>query len=573
MQKSIKNTLTATAATSLMLVNMPAHILTALPSEIPIINKNIPLSQNNYFKNRQSVYGQLKFVKDIEPSIFENATPRIHLELLLFISGPEQFKAAAVFRGAGKSTLLNKVLILNRVFFEYEPFTMIVSSDKEKAQSFLKDIKSLIEKAKSKGYAIDKGDVWTQSRVEVIVNKGLKDKNGKSLERRSFIAAFGAGQDPRGYTYENVRPTLIIVDDLESKIGQYSIYNRKNRQKLKEWFYADLMPCLHPTRGQFIIIGTILHEDSILNNIICEKEQEKIKTKNEEDEESDFETHISDWHVKVIPIVNNGKSAWNSRFALQKIEKLKKRLERNGMANEFYQEYMCKAMSPDKQLFKKEYFKYFTGFKYSPDVEKFEVKDAISTKTFDIAKPTHINTQNGEIELATCRIYTTMDLASFDGADRTAIITFAITPKGDVYNLDISAGHWTPFEKAAHATRVQITFNPERFGIEKASAQNDFFYTIDVMQKETGVRIPVEPLSHHSKAKNIRISNMHGLFATGRIYFNGISSMTSEIEAELLAFDPEVESKHDDLMDAMAYIMEFIAGRSFDIEDEESKDE
>ena len=69
------------------------------------------------------------------------------------------------------------------------------------------------------------------------------------------------------------------------------------------------MPCLHPTRGQFIIIGTILHEDSILNNIICEKEQEKIKTKNEEDEESDFETHVSDWHVKVIPIVNNGKSA------------------------------------------------------------------------------------------------------------------------------------------------------------------------------------------------------------------------------------------------------------------------
>ena len=58
---------------------------------------------------------------------------------------------------------------------------------------------------------------------------------------------------------------------------------------------------------------------------------------------------------------------------------------------------------------------------------------------------------------------------------------------------------------------------------------------------------------------------------TGRIYFNQKQSSTTELEAELLGFDPEVESKHDDLMDALAYIMEFIAHRTFEAipEDEE----
>ena len=531
---------------------------------------NLPKVENKYFANRQCVDYQLKFAKDIEPGIFENATPLFHIQLLAFVNGPEQFKASAVFRGAAKSTLLNKVTVLNRIYFEYEPFTMIVSAAKDKAENFLADIKALVDKANAKGYALSRGKTWKSDRAEVIVNKGMKDKNGNSIEHKCFIAAFGAGQDPRGYTYDNVRPTLIIGDDLESKSGQYAIDNKRNRQKIKEWFYADLLPSLHPTRGQVILIGTILHEDSILNNIIMEKENEKIKIENGEEEDDEYGTHKSEWHTKVIPIMENGKAMWPSRFPIKKIKALKSRLSRIGLINEFYQEYMCKAMAPEKQLFKRENFNYFSHLKYSAEpAPKIIVKDAISEGVIEAARPTHIVKHNGEeIDLALCHIYTTMDLASYDGADRTAIVTFAVDQKGEVYILDISAGHWTPFEKSLQAIRVQVMFDPARFGIEKASAQNDFFYTIDEVQKQTGINIKVEPLSHHSKAKNTRISLLHPLFITGRIHFNQRQSSTTELEAELLGFDPAVESKHDDLMDALAYIMEFIVNRTFEITDE-----
>jgi predicted phage terminase large subunit-like protein len=553
----MKKTLVSLATVSPTQINNPA-------------TKDLPKVKSEYSHFRQCTHYQLKFAKDIAPEIFENATPEIHIRLLNFINGYEQYKAAAVFRGAAKSTLLNKVFVINRVFFEFEPFTMIVSADKDKAQNFLSDIKELVEKAQLKGYSLSKGDIWTQSKCEIIVNKGLKDKKGKSIEHRCFVAAFGAGQDPRGYTYKHIRPTLIIADDLESKNGQYAISNKRNRQRLKEWFYADLMPALHPSRGQMIIIGTILHEDSILNNIMMEKEEERIRLESGQDGE-DYETHKSEWHTISIPIMLDGKSMWQSRFPIKKIKAIKSRLSRIGLINEFYQEYMCKAMAPEKQLFKRENFNYFSHLKYeSTPAPKIVVKDALSEGIIEAARPTHIVKTNGEeIDLKYCRIYTTMDLASYDGADRTAIITFALDPRDDaVYVLDISAGHWTPFEKSLQAIRIQTMFNPMRFGIEKASAQNDFFYTIDAAQKQTGVRIPVEPLSHHSKAKNVRISNLHPLFITGRIYFNQRQSTTTELEAELLGFDPEVESKHDDIMDALAYLMEFIAHRSIVVEEQ-----
>ena len=94
--------------------------------------------------------------------------------------------------------------------------------------------------------------------------------------------------------------------------------------------------------------------------------------------------------------------------------------------------------------------------------------------------------------------------------------------------------------------------------------QNDFFYTIDVIQKLTGVRLPIQALTHHGKAKNTRISNLEPYYRTGQIYHNASIYQTTELEAHLISFDPEVESKIDDIMDAAAYILEFIVNRFFD---------
>ncbi|AQW87086.1 hypothetical protein CPIN18021_0239 [Campylobacter pinnipediorum subsp. caledonicus] len=494
----------------------------------------------------------LRFAKDIEPEIFQDKTPQIHFKILKFIDGDSMYKAVAVFRGAGKTTLLNKVCILSRIYFYKEPFIMIVSSNEEKAINFLEAVKGTIDRASQRGYAITRGKVWNKNRISVVVNAGLKDKNGNSIEATCHIITISAGQDPRGANIDNMRPTLIIVDDLESKVGQYTIQSKSNRQKLRSWFYADLLPAMHPKIGKVIIIGTILHDDSILNNIINPKNDE-------------LDTGIK-WQTLKIPIIENGKSAWNSRFPIETIQKIKGTLEKQGMSNEFYQEYMCAAIDPEKAIFKKEFFKYFkkVEYDYTSPLFRVLVKDGLNQKELKVAKAKNIILADGTSkDLNKMHCYTTVDLASATGQDQTAMVTFCIDELNNIYIIDISAGHWTPFEKSVEIIRIFNTFSPIRIGIEKAGMQNDFFYTIDVIQKITGVSLPIEPLSHGGKAKNIRISNLEPYYRVGQILHNGNLAQTGELEAQLIAFDPEVESKQDDLMDAEAYLLQYLGGRTF----------
>jgi predicted phage terminase large subunit-like protein len=485
------------------------------------------------------------------PIAFEHPTPFFHMDLLTFINGPERFKAAAVFRGAAKTTLLNKVNIFCRIFFEFEPLTLVCSETREKAESFLSDLKNMILEAQKKGYAIEAGREWTKEKIEVIVNGGKRDKDGNSIEKKCHIISISVGTSPRGFLKVSIRPTLIVCDDMESSTGQFAVGSKSNRKKVERYFYADLWPTLHPTRGQIIIIGTILHVDSLLNNIVNQLESES--------EEDLKKLSKNDWDIRVYPIIRDGIPTWKSRFSIEYIEIAKNMFKNKGLENEFYQEFMCKPFSPDKQVFKSENFRYFNGLKYKDIVPTVTMKDALNNKSVPCPQPTHIITNDSkEIALSECKIYSTMDLASYDGADRTAIITFAVAPDNNIYILDISCGHWTPFEKSVHVLRIQTMFNPTSFGIEKASAQNDFFYTMQVAQKETGIKVNIEPLSHHSTKKNIRIMQLEPLFITNKIHFNSKQNTTIELESELLEFDPEVESKHDDIMDALAYIVEFI---------------
>ncbi len=500
---------------------------------------------------------KLRFAKHIAPQIFTNKSPKFHIEILDFLDETGKFKLATIFRGAGKTTIVNKVDTCADIFFNHEPYHQIFSSTSKKAEKFLKDVKTMLVNAMLKGYDIKKGSVWNTTEIEVIVNGDIK----------CYVEALGAGQDPRGGSFNFMRPTKQTFDDIESKVGQYAIRSKDNRKKLYEWFEGDCLPSLDPILGKARLIGTILHADSIISKLLKKKK----------------------WKKLIIPIIRDGKSAWADRFPLkaedarkkeheyfdktgkeieiESIEDIKISLFENGQHNIFYQEYLCVAQAEEKTLFKQNYFKYFSHIEYSKKVEYIIIKNALESKKIIVREPKNIVLNDGtKIPLSSCAIYTTMDLAS-DGKDKSSIVTCAYTSTGEMYIINISAGHWTPFEKSLNAVRVQKQFNPIRFGIEKAGAQNDFFYTIDVAQKETGVRIPVEELRHGGVNKNIRISNLHPLFMTGQIYFNADDTNTVELEAQLGGFDIDVESAKDDLMDALAYQLQYIGGRTFSEDD------
>lgn len=479
-------------------------------------------------RDRMTPIVQLKLAKTVSPGIFENATPRIHLDVLEHVFRAGSRCAVVMFRGAGKSTLLNKVHILARIFFLHEPFTIIVSENASKAQSFLRDIKRMILDAEMLGLDIHKGEIWNERMIEVVTG-------GK----RVAVAAFGAGEDPRGYVYNNIRPTFILADDIESR---ELVRSQAQREKLAEWFFQDLLPALHPD-GDVLIVGTIMHEEQLLSKILRNPE----------------------WKSIVIPCYKeDGSPAWPSRWPREKLERVRREFEAQGLFHAFANEYLCVPQNTEKQLFKREMYRYFKGIRYGETIEKKTFKNAITETEVVIRTPEAIVLEDGsEIPYQNLLVYTTGDLAS-DGKDKTCFFTKGYDSHGNEYNLDISAGHWNPFEKSVQAMRIQMQFRPIRFGLEKAGAQNDFFYTIDVAQKEFGVYIPVEELRHGGVNKNIRIANRHPLYSTGKIHHNRSDPNTPLLEAQLGAFNIDIQSGVDDIIDAEAYHQQFTQGRTFE---------
>ena len=477
---------------------------------------------------------QLRTAKFIAPNIFKKKSPRFHLELLSFLNRPSRKKAFAVFRDGAKSTLLNKVHILNRTIYDNEPFVMIISENAKKAKSFLRDIKRNFDRAIAKGMDMKRGEVWSDNHIEII-----------SEGKLTTIVCIGAGEDPRGYSSDSFRVTLLILDDVENRTNMKT---KEQREKIGDYILQDAIPAVSED-GEIIWVGTIMHEDSELN----------IAIKGDE------------WDSIVFPLIaEDGSSMWADKYPLTSdnpsvasIESIRRSFYERGKQKAFFQEYLCKAQSEEDLLFKIDEFQYFSHIEYSDYTYTKIFKDALNEDRVTIREPKYIVLNDGEkIAVADCFRYATMDLAG-TGADRTAITVVLVDSQRRVFLVDVVAGHFNPYEKTKAVMTVQLEWEIMKFGIEKAGMQNEFFYTIDVAQREYDIKVNVEPLSHGGKSKNIRIATLHPLFMTNKIFFNRSHPLTVQVEAELSAFDEELEGVHDDLIDALAYIMHFIKGRKF----------
>jgi len=256
-------------------------------------------------------------------------------------------------------------------------------------------IAKLAFKYKNEGYSVILGAKTADNFFEVIIDGTYT----------CVVEAIGAGEDPRGKTADFMRPTLIIVDDVESKKGNYNVQKKKLRQKLEDWFDEDLVPGLHPTEGRLIFLGTIIHKDSLLSR--CMRDDDYVSFN--------------------VPIIQNGKSSWKSRFPMELILSIKNAYAKRGRLSSFFREYMNKPVADEKILFKEEYFKYFSHIEYHQEIEQRVIKNVVKTLVINIRKPKYIIFKDGsKLDIKACTIRTTMDVASGDDTgDKSALVTVA----------------------------------------------------------------------------------------------------------------------------------------------------
>lgn len=160
---------------------------------------------------------------------------------------------AAAPRGHAKSTNFTFKGSLHAVLYGYKHYILILSDSSDQAEGFLEDIKTELEENGNilMDFGPLKGDkAW---RTGIILTKtDIK------------VEAIGSGKKVRGRRHRNWRPDLIVLDDIEN---DENVNTPEQRKKLKNWFDKAVSKA-GDTYTDIMYIGTILHYDSLLSNVL-----------------------------------------------------------------------------------------------------------------------------------------------------------------------------------------------------------------------------------------------------------------------------------------------------------------
>ncbi len=169
-------------------------------------------------------------------------------------TGQGDKEANAAPRGNAKSTTGTFGLPLWAAAFRKRKYALIVSETRAQGEAFLSFIKTELESNERLQQdfpeLVGEGPVWRADQI--ITRNGVK------------IQAAGAGQKLRGLRHGSCRPDLVIVDDLEN---DESVESPEQRKKLEGWFFKALMKIGQPDTV-FIVVGTILHFESLLSRLL-----------------------------------------------------------------------------------------------------------------------------------------------------------------------------------------------------------------------------------------------------------------------------------------------------------------
>ena len=162
--------------------------------------------------------------------------------------------AKAAPRGNAKSTLTTLILPLWCIIGKLRKFPVILSDTTDQANEFLEFIKAELEVnerlAEDFPEAVGEGPRWKIG--DIVTRNGVR------------VKCYGSGKRLRGARHGSVRPDLVICDDLED---DESVQSPEQRAKREGWFFRALMK-IGQKDTVFIVVGTILHYDSLLAKLL-----------------------------------------------------------------------------------------------------------------------------------------------------------------------------------------------------------------------------------------------------------------------------------------------------------------
>lgn len=272
--------------------------------------------------------------KTLFPDLFWTEFSQLHDEIFRLIDSGNRRIAIAAPRGIGKTTTA-AAFASRAILFRMTHFICYVMNSATVAEMQTENIKRelISNKIIRQLFGNIKKDIDYETELDESFSKKAWTAFGDV-----FVLPRGAGQQIRGLNWRGHRPGIIIVDDLENKD---ELKSEENRNKLKSWFFSDLMKSVDRYSNNWIIvyIDTLKHEDSLLQELLDAPEWASVRLS------------ICDENYKT-----NAPAYMSDQDVLDELEAHR----RKGLLDEFYSEYMNMPISLEDASFKAENFRYYT---------------------------------------------------------------------------------------------------------------------------------------------------------------------------------------------------------------------
>ena len=435
-------------------------------------------------------------------------SPACHMEWWELACSKHPKVAIAAPRRHAKSTAITLAYVLACVMFRAKEYVLVVSDTITQATQFVQDLKKeIVDNEKLRNLFAIRGFAPGGDREDDFI---VEFNDGAQFR----ITAKGSEQKMRGLKWKNKRPDLIVGDDLEN---DEIVLNPERRQKFKRWFYGALMPSL-AIHGVIRIVGTILHEDSLLNNLMpSEWDQytqiEPLKVYSTKKRQP--------WHaIKYRAHTEDFKHIlWPQRYDAEWFINERADFLDKGLSDVYSQEYLNEPIDESVAYFKKADF--------TPERKE----DKEKRLNYYIAADLAIS----ERETADYSVFVVA------GVDENKMLHIKHVIKErldgrDIVDLIIS---------------LQRTYEPELFGIEEMQVSKAIGPFLREEMMKTGVFVNLLPLKHGGKDKIARARSIQGRMRANAVKFDKDSDWYPGFEDELCKFP---RGKNDDQVDAFAYI-------------------
>jgi predicted phage terminase large subunit-like protein len=417
-----------------------------------------------------------------------------HLEMFRLAEDPNNRTIVIMgARGIAKSTIMNMALAIWSILGSPQKHCIVIlGRTQTKAKRFFLDLRKEFEE--NELLRADLGPFKTQES---------EWSSSLTIPRHNVKITFAsAEQSVRGIRHKQYRPDLIIGDDLED---DSSVRTMEGRNRTYDWLVKDVIPSGEFGETRLVILGTLLHEDSLIMRL-----QEEIANGQR------------DGIYRKYPLMDdNGKILWKGKYPDNSSINEERRRVGNEVA--WGQEYLLRIVSTPDRVVYPEWIKYYDNM--PEKTEKNEYRGA----------------------------YIGIDLAISEKeySDYTAMVSAHVFGWGDDMKIYIAPNpikERLDFPSAIEKAKLLSSSLADRGRFATLYIENNQYQEafVQMMQKE---KYPAQGI-HSQGDKRTRLTLVTPLVKAGRIMFSRTNN--ESLVQELTGFGSE---RHDDLADAFAIVI------------------